>query len=1079
MLGYLLQHRTFGPCKVVRVGPNAFEVKFCETGTQKYFSSQSLSGNDFARSQLNVGDLAIGPRGLCEVTRHPSVGKPVGQLPAPYEYPVNYREDGLAATVSELELMPLSVSSNDTLQSRVLNGRADPYAQFAARHKLMIALSRLNKQVGGLRSLLAGRLDLHPHQAFVSGTVVLDPVRRYILADEVGLGKTIEAGVIVHDLLSRRPEARVLVLTPGPLCRQWLCEMHSSFGGQGFKLADLHSIEDVDLERWRKLICSTGYALDGLDEDLMDVDWDMVVVDEVHHLLNAPHLYGLVQELSKRTRDLLLLSAVPVRRREGELFKLLALLEPDLYREGGRGEAEFLEIYASQEALGRRLNLLTRDLTDLEAGDAEPEEVIERAERLLALPILESDDDLSRLLASARAKPSDAGPICRRIHANVADRYRVNRRILRNRRERLISQERLTAISRQLDLLEYQPDQIEEDAFSAVETLLIEMALSGAPADLVKPFARIALQALCDADATVDLLEALASAKAAKVNEYGIELLNSVVGLGGEGWERLLEIACAGVAGRFEGATLQQSLRRAKMWAGSASSQGRNLVLERLLQTEASSGRKTLVFAGYPGAAERLAGRLRTKFGENVVAAFTTDMDNGAKEESVRRFRADPRVLIMVSDESGGEGRNFQFAHSLVHVDLPWQASVVEQRIGRLDRLGRDVVSTEVTSHVIASATAWERALLACYTDGLHIFENSISGLEFALRDLQDQMLDAALKNGQDGLFALVKVIAQAVENERTRDESEALLDEASFQAVRAERFSRAKAEGVEEAVEAAFVDYFKHLASPKAVWPHKTSDHKAGVWTFRPDDIRHGEIEIVDATPAGELGKRTGTFRRDVAQRALDLEFFCYGNPLFDAVAAALPSRLTGRTYAISCRASGVSSFVGVEIIIAARPDLEALAGSPSLANLADAIFGSRRRSLFVPLLDGQTIDAPKLGAVRNGLDLTKRGLQWHDLDAAAVQRLVDAEGGDLASCIDRAIAFQLRDARQDFAIDLDEPVAHELRRVEEHRKFLASRVGASAEGEREGLAHYAMVLQNWDIVVDGVGFLAVNPKL
>ena len=183
-----------------------------------------------------------------------------------------------------------------------------------------MALVRFNRQVGGLRALLASRIDLYPHQAFVAGTVILDPVRRYILADEVGLGKTIEAGIILHDLLSRRPDARVLVLTPGTLTRQWLCELHSSFGGQVFKLADLHPIERVDLRRWSKVICSTYLALGDLGEDLVAVAWDLVVVDEVHHLLSAPHLYELVMRLSRSARDLLLLSAVPVRRRESPTF---------------------------------------------------------------------------------------------------------------------------------------------------------------------------------------------------------------------------------------------------------------------------------------------------------------------------------------------------------------------------------------------------------------------------------------------------------------------------------------------------------------------------------------------------------------------------------------------------------------------------------------------------------------------------------------------------------------------------------------------------------------------------------------
>lgn len=162
---------------------------------------------------MHSGARAEGPYGKCTVSGHIDHGPANAR-----DYRVVYG-DGLNATVSETDLVPAPVGADDTLTARLLGGRSDPYALFSARHRLLVAINRCNRQVGGLRALLASRIDLHPHQAFVAGTVILDPVRRYVLADEVGLGKTIEAGIILHDLLSRRPDARVLVLTPGPLTR--------------------------------------------------------------------------------------------------------------------------------------------------------------------------------------------------------------------------------------------------------------------------------------------------------------------------------------------------------------------------------------------------------------------------------------------------------------------------------------------------------------------------------------------------------------------------------------------------------------------------------------------------------------------------------------------------------------------------------------------------------------------------------------------------------------------------------------------------------------------------------------------
>lgn len=1074
MLGFLIQHRHFGSCKILRIEGARVEVRLCDTGGRQLFSRQAVEGGDFKRTLLHSGALAIGPHGQCVIEASVE-SDPAG----PRHYRITYVDDGLGATVSEIELLPLPASLTDSLPKRLIEGRTDTYAVFNARHRLLLALSRFNRQVGGLRALLASRIDLHPHQAFVAGTVILDPVRRYILADEVGLGKTIEAGIILHDLLSRRPDARVLILTPGPLTRQWLCEMHSSFGGQGFRLADLHPIEAVDLDNWSKVICSTNFALDGLDEDLLDVAWDLVIVDEVHHLLSAPHLYDLVQQLSRKARDLLLLSAVPVRRRETELYRLLGLLDPQTYGEHGTGEAAFLAIYAAQEPLGRRLNLLSHDLADLDTGEADNEDVIDRLDRLLSLPILADDKQLRALQAAAVAEPASVGTVARQAHAIISDRYRVNRRILRNRRERLISQDRLTAISRMPSLLLYDADQIEAEAVDSVQALLAQLASAAdLSAEILRPFARMLLQALVDPTATLDVLDCLNSSAAAKVNSYGIEMLNGVVGMGGERWRILLETACAGVKVHVDADGLSAARRLVASWRGSTSSAGRAVMLIERLAAEITSGRKTLVFAGFPGASGRLAQTLREHFGDRMVTEFRSDLDDMAKEENVRRFRAEPDVMVMVSDESGGEGRNFQFAHSLVHVDLPWQPAVIEQRIGRLDRLGREAVSTDVISHVCISAGAWEAGLYACYHQGLDLFGTSVSGLEFSLRHLQDQIIDTALAGGQDALADLAPTLSSIAAGERVRDDSEALLDEASYHAARADRFVRTPSADNETQLETAFMDYFRALADGKGVSRFKGAENNDGIWMMRPDEIRHGEINVVDRDAAGELGKRVGTFRRAIAQRQRDIEFFTYGNPLFDAVVTALTQKLTGRSYSITCQAAGIGVFIGIELVIAARPKLEATDISPSLINLAEAIFGTRRRPLFIPLVADAPVDGPALGSLRSSLTTTGEGPRWRDLSSEEVDAMVLRHDGDLSACLQRADTEVIPVARQTLSEELADPLGAEVARIIAQRQQLLATGDSTALAEAAMLERYQALIESWDIVIDCIGFLAVNVR-
>lgn len=1073
MLGYIFQHRVFGCCKIIGIDGRTIDVKLCDVGGRRLFSRDALEGGDFKRAALHSGALAIGPHGQCAINAVIE-----GDERGPRHYRIIY-EGGLGATVSEVQLLPLPASLTDSLPARLLRGRTDPHAMFSARHRLLVALARFNRQVGGLRALLASRIDLHPHQAFVAGTVILDPVRRYILADEVGLGKTIEAGIILHDLLSRRPNARVLVLTPGPLTRQWLCEMHSSFGGQGFKLADLHPIESVDLSRWSKVICSTNFALDGLDEELLALPWDLVVVDEVHHLLNAPHLYDLVMQLSRTARDLLLLSAVPVRRRESELYRLLALLDPRTYGKDGPGEEAFLALYKAQEPLGRRLNLLSHDLADLESGEASIQDVISRLDRTLSLPILQHDEQLQALLAAAKADPERAGALAREAHLTISDRYRVNRRILRNRRERLISQDRLVKITRVPAPLGYEPDQIEGEAVTAAEAMLAALAedTSLSP-DILRPFSRILLQALVDPLATLEVLTAVRDAKAATVNSYGREMLNSVVGLGGERWRVQLDTASAGVKAHVDVGLLSGALRLASNWRSSQTSSARWEALISLLHGEIAAGRKTLVFVGFPGVAQRLSTLLKGTFGEKSVTEFRSDLDDMVKEENVGRFRAESGASVMVSDESGGEGRNFQFAHSLVHADLPWQPAVIEQRIGRLDRLGREAISTEVVSHICVNADTWEGGLYACYHQGLDLFGTSVSGVEFALRHIQDEIVDAALTDGQDGMRDLVPRLKAIAAEERVRDESEALLDESSYHAARAERFVRTPSAESEFALEAAFLDYFRILSSGKGVSKHQSADESEGLWCLRPDNVPHGEFTIVDRNAAGEVGKRIGTFRRALAQRQRNVEFFTYGNPLFDAVVESLGQRLTGRTYAIACQTDGKTTFVGLEMIVAARPRLSLSDVSPSLSNLAEAIFGTQRRQLFVPLLQGQPVDGSQLAALL--VSLSKKGdrPRWRDLSGGDVQQLVRRFDGDLSACVNRAMDEIIPAVRQVFAKALAEPLASERERIALQRRQLIEGADAAGAAEAVVLERYSTLIDSWDVVLDGIGFLAVNVR-
>ena len=138
---------------------------------------------------------------------------------------------------------------------------------------------------------------------------MLDDKQRYLLADEVGLGKTIEAGLIIHDFITRNKDSKILILTPGALLQQWFAEMYSKFIGIVFKIADLSGFRDTNPKKQKRVIASFNAALEA-PESILNQEWDLVIVDEVHHLLHHKPLYDLVQKISFQDRGLLLLRAL-------------------------------------------------------------------------------------------------------------------------------------------------------------------------------------------------------------------------------------------------------------------------------------------------------------------------------------------------------------------------------------------------------------------------------------------------------------------------------------------------------------------------------------------------------------------------------------------------------------------------------------------------------------------------------------------------------------------------------------------------------------------------------------------------
>jgi ATP-dependent helicase HepA len=485
-----------------------------------------------------------------------------------------------------------------------------------------------------------------------------------------------------------------------------------------------------------------------------------------------------------------------------------------------------------------------------------------------------------------------------------------------------------------------------------------------------------------------------------------------------------------------------------------------------------------LIFAGFPGAAIELAEALRGEFGKDAVKEFRFDMDQEEKEQNVRQFQTHAATWLLVSDETGGEGRNFQFADELVHFDNPWYAARVEQRIGRLDRLGRERVSTDVVSNVFFCDGSVEAGLVHCYHVGLRIYEQSISGLEFALKDVESSIADVALNQGYEGLIGHAQELLQTAEQERAQDESEAVLDEASFELKAAERFRRvSQAQDTEAVLESAFVDFFRVISTDHSVKQVHDPTFARGIWKFKADNVRFGQLPNLQKSQSGTLEEYRGTFRREIAQQRPELNFFAYGNELFDAVAASLTQHPTGRTYAVACKLPNRPPWIGFEFVFYATPDVDILGDNHGLINQARSLFTAKPIHLFVTPSGERASDQAELLHVRRSLALEGKDRIWWNLTKERAALLPSAAGNqDWRDLVLNLFEMAHAKAHQLFSERLNSALKGEAQRIHEVIRELQRRGDALAREEVKSFQLLALALAGWNTKLDGVGFLSVN---
>lgn len=1077
MRGFIVRHKKLGVGKITDIQNRRISISFID-GKSEIFGADILRDGWLSRATLEAGHHCLGPEGECDVTQ--IIGTPKSDS-IPYQYEISYRS-GLRAAVSEIDLTPLSPPKWEHLRARFEGLGIQSNGFFQVRERLLKSYNKMLREGAGLRALLSSRVDLHAHQAYVSGRVLLDPIRRYLLADEVGLGKTIEAGIIISDLLAQKPKAQILILCPATLTQQWFCEIYSKFGGQVFTLLDIGG-RTLSAKQVRRSICSTTFATYQLRDKLLQLPWDMVVVDEVHQLLPVPAIYDFVQALSKTTTSLLLLSALPAQRREDDFLRLLALLEPSRYATGLEvAPVEFLELYEAQSDIGRRLRMLSKRIDAMSDDDPTGAKVVDFAPRLLQLPVVAADPTVSRIVKELEPETPQLAEKARSLVNYVADNYRINRRILRNRRARLFEAGQLVPTSRKYAPAPYEPDALEIEVLSSADALCSAMKQAGISVEVLAPFMRLMVQSLVSPSSALTFFEELEEETPEGLTQAGRDYISIGYMFGYQDWDSYAGLVWKAVRKYARADLLRRCIDASELWFSGGSRTRRVEALLSLIKVKkkASPSAKFIVFAGYPGAARELYEFMETAIGTHDVTCFYEGLSQDTKEENVRKFQSNAKTWILVSDESGGEGRNFQFADELFHFDTPWYAARVEQRIGRLDRLGRDKYRADVISNVLYCNNSKEAALVRCYAEGIKVYENSVSGLEFALRDVEELIATSATSDDMDEMIDLIPKLVETATSERASDESEAVLDEASFEAKGAERFRRvSESANSTSDLEESFVEYFRIISAPKSAKEYYEAGFPKGIWRFYADDAMQ-PLPSLERNSEGLFGEYRGTFRRDIAQRRPDLQFFNVGNTFFDSVVGTLRTRTDGRTFAVACFYPGDIRWTGFKFVFTSQPDLSVLEGNYGLANQAESIFTANRKIVFVDsngsLLTDRNL-AKKLNDVHISLDRAGKNRTWWNLTNDKTKHLVGAIPETAwRDVVDRAYNSAVLHATDHFKEKLAERITSELERIRELRRQLEIRNDAGSTTELANLQVLEFALTNWGVDLDSIGFLSVN---
>jgi ATP-dependent helicase HepA len=606
-------------------------------------------------------------------------------------------------------------------------------------------------------ALLSSSIEFLPHQLEVVRRVLEDPLQRYLLADDVGMGKTIEAGVIIRQCLLDEPSSQIAILAPPHLVNQWQHELADKFRIQ-------HLSSSVLVLPYAQVV------------QIQDKNLDMLVIDEAHHVVTQPKKVGikvgikveiseaicqLIKTQALASKKLLLLSANPILGHEEIMLAMLRLLDADTYHL--EDLSTFKEKVNKRQEYGRLLLGLRPDADELH-------QKAEQAYKLFSDDAIVTDLATQLIKSVQNENIVQTKQLCHQLRSVIADTYRIHDRVIRTRRSDMQGWEFMPRGPQILDEnpinLSHVRVEIDEDKRLPILINLLEQWREASQSALIES----PIKEILFARRYVRLFEALGCG----VDEFAqaLDQLDETQSTEEDSLEEAEIIAAMRI-------TLAESSGEFDRYA---------VIIQCLIQlrktiqkSKEKSPIKIIVFSSSSIDAQYLYQRLIAAFAQSEVYALLTEsvLSEKATSSLAHQFGSDDKAWLLVCDRRGEEGQNLHFADAILHLDLPFSSNHIEQRIGRLDRFGRKM--SVIRHRVLLPSDEDNSPWLAWYellAHGFQIFNRSISDMQFLLEKIEKKLILQFYRLGVQGLMNRVDSIQSQLQVVRERLDEEYALDQ-------------------------------------------------------------------------------------------------------------------------------------------------------------------------------------------------------------------------------------------------------------------------------------------------------------